>query len=107
MRWEYTAWSFIKEKKTACEIIKDYEASAFHAKLTGMAHLLMCESQATNNKKKTWRLRNRGSYFLMLWGFGLVSCACAAPSAPMRSWSRFSYPAPLLRDSCYLLDHGN
>src|SRR5437660_7764200 len=34
-------------------------------------------------------------------------CACAAPSAPMRSWSRFSYSAPLLRDSCYLLDHGN
>src|ERR1700716_2860801 len=34
-------------------------------------------------------------------------CACAAPSAPIRSWSRFSYPPTLLRDSCYLLDHGN
>src|ERR1700730_8643008 len=34
-------------------------------------------------------------------------CACAAPSAPMRRWSRFSYPAPLLCDSCYLLDHEN
>jgi hypothetical protein len=22
-------------------------------------------------------------------------------------WSRFSYPPMLLRDSCYLLDHGN
>jgi hypothetical protein len=34
-------------------------------------------------------------------------CACAAPSGPMRKWSRFSYPAPLPRDSCYLLDHEN
>jgi len=34
-------------------------------------------------------------------------CARAAPSAPMRRWSRLSYPPTLLRDSCYLLDHGN
>jgi len=34
-------------------------------------------------------------------------CARAAPSAPMRRWSRLSYPPMLLRDSCYLLDHGN
>ena len=34
-------------------------------------------------------------------------CACAAPSVPMRRWSRLSYPPTLLRDSCYLLDHGN
>jgi hypothetical protein len=32
---------------------------------------------------------------------------CAAPSAPIRSWSRFSYLRTALRDSCYLLDHGN
>jgi hypothetical protein len=25
----------------------------------------------------------------------------------MRSRSHFSYPPALLRDSCYLLDHGN
>jgi hypothetical protein len=33
--------------------------------------------------------------------------AFAPPSASMRSWSRFSYPAPFLSDSYYLLDHGN
>jgi hypothetical protein len=33
--------------------------------------------------------------------------ASAAPSASTRSWSCGSYPAPILRDSYYLLDHGN
>jgi hypothetical protein len=33
--------------------------------------------------------------------------ACAAPSPSMRSWSRFSYPAPFLRDLYKLVDHGN
>src|ERR1700730_14188851 len=31
--------------------------------------------------------------------------AYAAPSPSMRSWSRFSYPAPFLRDLHYVLDH--